>query len=516
MSRSVLKSLARNILKLCLLLGFILTAPNLAKALDNAAGTNLLNPDWRPGLVDAGQPPGNTDDSNYRVDSSQPAGNVVNDASGKAQQAAGNKYFDPNAAGSLQNEAQQMKTQFQGSQPSGTGNATNSSLDFNNLMKDAQGNPISVTPAGNSNLPDSSSNGNSSGESGIHIQMLDASVDIPASSQANDNKKAKFSMIATLTCMYLFFPLASFIRNIMMGFLNFLGVPEEKISSKVGETLSSLSNVTGAGLRGASNFKSGTSGGPQAPKVNPVGGGVVAAGGMPGASDSAGPIKGPASGGGISAGPVSGENSATGSSQIPGAGAQDAREKSDISPDIASGAKVPGIEEPGKLAEKSPEENPLPPVATQEIDGTGQKPWDVPDPSKLTQDMTAVDDKSHKIYNGISQLTSMADGFMPGAGKLAATVMANAATVPLAVKEIGSGIKQFRQEGGMSFGDAVKAYTKTNDAFVGTAKIAGGVAGSAFGVGPQAPVVTGMAGRGMVGTYRYGRKIGKRLGLWDA
>lgn len=522
---------------LCCFMGFVLTSPGLAKAVDNSLGTNLLNPDWRPGLADTGQTTGNVDERGSQVNASQPAGNVSNSA--------------------------------------------NSGPNFNDLMKDPQGNLINATPTKNS--PGSSGSENGSEKSGVHIQTADTSVDVSASSQTNSGKKAKFSMIATLTCMYLFFPLASFIRNIMMGFLNFLGVPEEKISSKVGETLSNVSQTIGGGLRNAGNtvFKGGTTGGggpngPQAPKVNPIGGGVVQvpAGGMQGGLSDAGSAEGPVTkgGGSISGGPVS-TASVSGEGPSLGSGTPISGDKSS---GVAQGVKVSGIEGsgnpareafktnsvgsttavalsgesdgafpgvgntvpslsaestglspgvqvadnkgPGSPAGASFGENPLPPVATKEIDGAGQNPWDVPGPSRLNHDMIAVDEKSRNIYNGISRVTSVADGFIPGAGKMTAAAMANVATVPLAVKEIGNGIKQFRQEGGMSFRDAVKAYTKSNNAFVGAAKIAGGIAGSAFGAGPQAPVVTGMAAQGVVWTYQKGagvyqrvRKIGREL-----
>lgn len=545
MLQSGLRFLTRRALILWLLLGFILMAPNFAKAVDNVTGTNLLNPDWRPGLADTGQVTGNIDEKGSQVNANQPSGGVSTGAS--------------------------------------------SGANFNDLMKDPQGNPINTTQTKTSSYSSSygSGTGNSSGEnssagSGVHIQMTDTSVDIPVTPQADNNKKAKFSMIATLTCMYLFFPLASFIRNIMMGFLNFLGVPEEKISSKVGETLSNVSQVIGGGVRNAGNtvFKGGTTGGggpngPQAPKVNPIGGGVVQVptGGMQGGLSNAGSAGGPVTkgGGSISGGPVS-TASVSGEGPSLGSGTSVSGDKSS---GVAQGVKVSGIEGSGNLARESfrrnsvgsaaavalsgesdgafpgvgitvpslsaesaglspgvqvadnegpgspagvlSGENPLPPVATREIDGAGQNPWDVPGPSRLNHDMIAVDEKSRSIYNGISRVTSVADGFIPGAGKMTAAAMANIATVPLAVREISNGIKQFRHEGGMSFRDAVKAYTKSNNAFVGAAKIAGGIAGSAFGAGPQAPVVTGMAAQGVVwtgqNTIKVGRYIGKQIDL---
>lgn len=478
----------------------ILISALLPSGIAWAFDSSILNPNWRPGAADSTAP-----------SASQPASPNLDQPTTPPSPNGTNLFKDPN---------------------------------FNDLIQS----PSSITP--NPNV-----SGNSSS------QQAQNSPQSPGNK--NNNQKGKFGLLATLVCMGALFPISSAIRNIMMGFLTWLGVNEEKTARQMAGTLSglvSVSHLAGSGLNsivgGNSSFNksiSNSPGGNVGSKVPPIGGGVGFSGSAAGGPGALGGMAGRA---GNVAGTINGvttENSSnavnvpggtTGGSGLAGSG------KSTVSGGPSSGSfsagnvKSPGLSGPdsigvGKIEESgSPlggdtgiggslpaaEVNPLPSEASYTIDGAPGKGALASEKgmAPLYKDMLQVDNRSRKLYNVTAQAASVADGFAPGSSKLLAATVSNLASVPMAISQVAKGVSQIKREGNMSFRDAVKMYTNSNNLGTGMAKMAGGIAGSAAGMGPFGVTAVGtsinVAGKTKDYTVAGGRvlyrgvhKIGKSI-----
>lgn len=475
------------------------TLPCTAWAFDSG----LLNPDWRPGTTSTApnQPPPNPNQPTPNA-SGNPQATPVAPANDPIQQNINNKYFDPNGAQKLQNEAGQLQNQMD--QPSNPPSPSGT-----DLFKDPNLTDLIQSPPGaatNSNNSDSISR---------------QTAPQPTGNNQNNNRKGKFGLLATLVCMGALFPISSAIRNIMMGFLTWLGVNEEKTARQMAGTLSGLASVShlaGSGLNSiigkSGNTFGGNTLGNVGSKVPPIGGGVgsptggvekirgsmlggVSLGGVSNSSVPASPGKSIASG--ISAGGVAGNASQTKNmtgNVLGGSGTGKSTGVSSFggsSPGSLPGSDTTGpITGPGSIGVGKIEEaespqigeagnnpsagvNSLPAEASAAIDGiSGEGLSATSSPggmAPLYKDMLKNDNQSRKIYNAVAQAGSLADGFAPGSSKLLAATASNLAAVPMAAYQVAKGVSQIKREGNMTFRDAVKAYTNSNNWGTGLAKM---------------------------------------------
>ncbi|SMB96393.1 hypothetical protein SAMN00808754_1476 [Thermanaeromonas toyohensis ToBE] len=283
------------------------------------------------------------------------------------------------------------------------------------------------------------------------------------------------TMLSALTLMTLFFPLCRAIRNIMMGFLQWIGVDEEGVAGKAVTTLAALgafarlagsgwdTNVRTGTLPGLGKGLGGSSPGVVGGgKIPPVGGGGVVAEGGPGGIPGVGAIEGATGEEGPGGAPVAGP-----AVRMPGAGG------------VGGAAGGPSTEGPAGTGN-------VPPVPELAAIGGQGGPLRTP----LERDVMDADRTGGIKFARMSAFFAPADHFAPGASSMYGAMWGNiTAAGRLGVnmfRSISEIRKQHRGEGGreLTLGEAFKLYTRSRSVAGAAFKVGTVVAGTALGFGP--------------------------------